>query len=101
MEKFWIFDEQLIANKLSINFYTANLLETNPVNCLYNRSCFNWGKNLSVRMLFKGLLMIFCCRATDPLQIWKWKAPFPKCISEIICKRQMLYHELFIFTGII
>lgn len=41
MEKFWIFDEQLIANKLSINFYTANLLETNPVNCLYNRSCFN------------------------------------------------------------
>ena len=36
MEKFWIFDEQLIANKLSINFYTANLLEINPVNCLYN-----------------------------------------------------------------
>lgn len=101
MKKCWIFDEQLIANKLSINFYTANLLETNSVNYFYNRSCFNWGKNLSVKMLFKGPLMIFCCRATGSLQVWKWKAPFPKCISEIICKRQMLYHELFVFTGII
>lgn len=41
MKKCWIFDEQLIANKLSINFYTANLLETNSVNYFYNRSCFN------------------------------------------------------------